>query len=124
MRAALAPHGLALVADGDAGTPADAVSRGSPCEPGFVYAVTMYRHHRQQGRSTGKKSPTISSACAAAAQCRCAPVRIRTRDQIQALRGMVDGVIVGSARSSVLERGESPSSGWRRCGPAPVSGLN
>jgi tryptophan synthase alpha chain len=38
----------------------------------------------------------------------CAGFGIRTRDQIEALRGMVDGVIVGSALVEVLERGESP----------------
>jgi tryptophan synthase alpha chain len=38
----------------------------------------------------------------------CAGFGIRTRDQIDALRGMVDGVIVGSALVEVLERGESP----------------
>ena len=31
-----------------------------------------------------------------------------SREQIERLRGLVDGVIVGSARVEVLERGESP----------------
>jgi tryptophan synthase alpha chain len=38
----------------------------------------------------------------------CAGFGIRTREQVDALRGMVDGVVVGSALVEVLERGESP----------------
>ena len=38
----------------------------------------------------------------------CAGFGIRAREQVEALRGMVDGVIVGSALVEVLERGESP----------------
>jgi tryptophan synthase alpha chain len=45
---------------------------------------------------------------AAAAVPVCAGFGIRSREQIEALRGMVDGVIVGSALVEVLERGESP----------------
>jgi tryptophan synthase alpha chain len=38
----------------------------------------------------------------------CAGFGIRSREQVDALRGMVDGVIVGSALVEVLERGEAP----------------
>jgi tryptophan synthase alpha chain len=38
----------------------------------------------------------------------CAGFGIRSREQIEGLRGLVDGVIVGSALVEVLERGESP----------------
>jgi tryptophan synthase alpha chain len=38
----------------------------------------------------------------------CAGFGIRAREQVEALRGMADGVIVGSALVEVLERGESP----------------
>jgi tryptophan synthase alpha chain len=38
----------------------------------------------------------------------CAGFGIRSRAQIEALRGQVDGVIIGSALVEVLERGESP----------------
>jgi tryptophan synthase alpha subunit len=37
----------------------------------------------------------------------CAGFGIRNREQVDKLRGMVDGVIVGSALVEVLERGES-----------------
>jgi tryptophan synthase alpha chain len=38
----------------------------------------------------------------------CAGFGIRSREQVEALRGMVDGVIVGSALLEVIERGEAP----------------
>jgi tryptophan synthase alpha chain len=38
----------------------------------------------------------------------CAGFGIRNREQIERLRGLVDGVVVGSALIEVLERGESP----------------
>jgi tryptophan synthase alpha chain len=39
----------------------------------------------------------------------CAGFGIRSREQVQALREHVDGVIVGSALVEVLERGEDPA---------------
>jgi tryptophan synthase alpha chain len=38
----------------------------------------------------------------------CAGFGIRSRDQVERLRGHVDGVVVGSALVEVLERGEDP----------------
>jgi tryptophan synthase alpha chain len=38
----------------------------------------------------------------------CAGFGIRSREQVERLRGQVDGVIIGSALVEVLERGESP----------------
>jgi tryptophan synthase alpha chain len=38
----------------------------------------------------------------------CAGFGIRTRAQVESLRGIADGVVVGSALVEVLERGESP----------------
>jgi tryptophan synthase alpha chain len=39
----------------------------------------------------------------------CAGFGIRSREQVEKLRGHVDGVIVGSALVEVLERGEDPA---------------
>ena len=39
----------------------------------------------------------------------CAGFGIRSREQVQALRGHADGVIVGSALVEVLERGDDPA---------------
>jgi tryptophan synthase alpha chain len=38
----------------------------------------------------------------------CAGFGIRSREQVERLRGHVDGVVVGSALVEVLERGEDP----------------
>ncbi|HEV3182930.1 MAG TPA: tryptophan synthase subunit alpha [Steroidobacteraceae bacterium] len=38
----------------------------------------------------------------------CAGFGIRSREQVEGLRGHVDGVVVGSALVEVLERGEDP----------------
>jgi tryptophan synthase alpha chain len=43
----------------------------------------------------------------------CAGFGIRTRAQVERLRGHVDGVVVGSALVEVLERGEDPAA-WLR----------
>jgi tryptophan synthase alpha chain len=39
----------------------------------------------------------------------CAGFGIRSREQVERLRGHVDGVVVGSALVEVLERGEDPT---------------
>jgi tryptophan synthase alpha chain len=39
----------------------------------------------------------------------CAGFGIRSREQVELLRGHVDGVVVGSALVEVLERGEDPA---------------
>ena len=64
------------------------------------------------GKSVADARRTCSTICArvraAASVPVCAGFGIRTREQVEALRGAVDGVIVGSALVEVLERGESP----------------
>jgi tryptophan synthase alpha chain len=39
----------------------------------------------------------------------CAGFGIRSREQVERMRGHVDGVVVGSALVEVLERGEDPA---------------
>jgi tryptophan synthase alpha chain len=43
----------------------------------------------------------------------CAGFGIRSREQVERLRGHVDGVVIGSALVEVLERGEDPAA-WLR----------
>jgi tryptophan synthase alpha chain len=43
----------------------------------------------------------------------CAGFGIRSREQVQLLRGHVDGVVIGSALVEVLERGEDATA-WLR----------
>lgn len=108
LRAALGPHGLALVQMVTPVTPAPRLARLCAASQGFVYAVTMTG-------TTGKNVAMPADLNAYLARIRalatvpvCAGFGIRSRAQVEALRGAVDGVIVGSALVEVLERNESP----------------
>jgi len=108
LRAALDAHGLALVQLVTPVTPPERLARLCAASQGFVYAVTM----------TGTTGGAISMPAAAldyldrvrkvATVPVCAGFGIRAREQVERLRGHVDGVIVGSALVEVLERGETP----------------
>jgi tryptophan synthase alpha chain len=108
MRAALAPHGLALVQMVTPVTPPERLARVAGASQGFVYAVTMTGTTGNKAAAPKEIADYLERVRAAATVPVCAGFGIRTRDQIDALRGMVDGVIVGSALVEVLERGESP----------------
>ena len=108
LRVALDRHGIALVQMVTPVTPAARLARLCAASQGFVYAVTMTG-------TTGKSVAMPAEAMAYLARVRaaatvpvCAGFGIRTRAQVEALRGAVDGIIVGSALVEVLERGESP----------------
>jgi tryptophan synthase alpha chain len=110
LRAALEPQGLALVQMVTPVTPAERMQRLCTASQGFVYAVTMTG-------TTGKSNVVATDVIEYLEQVRalasvpvCAGFGIRSREQVQKLRGHVDGVIVGSALVEVLERGESPQS--------------
>jgi tryptophan synthase alpha chain len=110
LRAALAARGLALV---QMVTPVTEPARlAALCagSQGFVYAVTMTG---TTGRSVAVPDEVIAyleRVRRAAAIPVCAGFGIRTRAQVERLRGHVDGVVVGSALVEVLERGEEPAS--------------
>jgi tryptophan synthase alpha chain len=76
---------------------------------GFVYAVTMTG-------TTGKNVAVPQEVLAYLDRVRvsssvpvCAGFGIRSRAQVERLRGHVDGVVVGSALVEVLERGDDPA---------------
>jgi tryptophan synthase alpha chain len=80
---------------------------------GFIYAVTMTG-------TTGKSVAVPNEVIAYLDRVRsiapvpvCAGFGIRGREQVQLLRGHVDGVVIGSALVEVLERGEDPTA-WLR----------
>jgi tryptophan synthase alpha chain len=107
-RAAIEPQGLALVQMVTPVTPVERMRRLCAASQGFVYAVTMTG-------TTGKSVAVPADVVDYLERVRalstvpvCAGFGIRSRDQVQKLRGHVDGVIVGSALVEVLERGESP----------------
>jgi tryptophan synthase alpha chain len=104
---ALSRHGIALVQMVTPVTPPERLARLCAASQGFVYAVTMTG---TTGRNVALPSDMLGYLArvrAASSVPVCAGFGIRTRAQVEALRGAVDGVIVGSALVEVLERGES-----------------
>jgi tryptophan synthase alpha chain len=111
LREALDPHGLALVQMVTPVTPPERLQRLCSASRGFVYAVTMTG---TTGNTVAMPKDTLAylgRVRAAASVPVCAGFGIRSREQVEALRGAVDGVIVGSALVEVLERGE-PAQVW------------
>lgn len=109
LRAALDRHGLALVQMVTPVTPHERLVRLCAASQGFVYAVTMTG--TTGVTSVNRLSEAIDYLArvrAAATVPVCAGFGIRTPEQVAGLRGIVDGVIVGSALVEALERGESP----------------
>jgi len=108
LHAALEPRGLALVQMVTPVTPPERLARLCAASEGFVYAVTMTG---TTGKSVAVPADTLGylrRVRAAATVPVCAGFGIRSREQVERLRGTVDGVVVGSALVEVLERGESP----------------
>lgn len=105
LRAALDPHGLALVQMVTPVTEAARLERLCAASQGFVYAVTRTG---TTGRNVDVPQDVLDYFDRVRALARvpvCAGFGIRSREQIEHLRGHVDGVIVGSALVEVLERG-------------------
>lgn len=110
LRAALEAEGLGLVQLVTPVTPPERLRMLCEASRGFVYAVTMLG-------TTGSSVAVAADAIDYMERVRqtsplpvCAGFGIRSREQVQALRGHVDGVIVGSALVEVLERDEDPAS--------------
>lgn len=109
LKEALAAQGIALVQMATPVTTPERLRRVVSASSGFVYAVTMTG-------VTGKSVAVPPEVMAYLDQVRaqssvpvCAGFGIRSPEQVQALRGHVDGVIVGSALVEVLERGDDPA---------------
>jgi tryptophan synthase alpha chain len=84
---------------------------------GFVYAVTMTG---TTGRNVAVPTGVIDyldRVRAASALPVCAGFGIRSREQVERLRGHVDGVVVGSALVEALEKGEDPGAFLRALRP-------
>jgi len=108
LRAALDAEGLALVQMVTPVTEPQRLRQLCSGSQGFVYAVTMTG-------TTGKNVAVpedvvryLDAVRALAPVPVCAGFGIRSREQVERLRGHVDGVVVGSALVEVLERGEDP----------------
>jgi tryptophan synthase alpha chain len=109
LRDALEAQQLALVQMVTPVTEAPRLAQLCTRSQGFVYAVTMTG-------TTGKTVAVPDAVLAYLDRVRsasplpvCAGFGIRAREQVERLRGHVDGVVVGSALVEVLERGEDPA---------------
>jgi len=105
LRTALAAHGLALVQMVTPVTPAARLERLCAASEGFVYAVTMTGVTGKNPAVPADINDYLARVRAAAKVPVCAGFGIRARAQVMALRGQVEGVIVGSALVEVLEQG-------------------
>ncbi len=109
LRSALGAQGLALVQMVTPVTQPQRLRQLCAGAEGFVYAVTMTG-------TTGKNVAVPQDVVHYLDRVRalsevpvCAGFGIRSRAQVERLRGHVDGVVVGSALVEVLERGEDPA---------------
>ncbi len=108
LRRELDAHGIAAVQMVTPVTRPERLQRLCADSQGFVYAVTMTG-------TTGKSVAVPDEVIGYLERVRklapvpvCAGFGIRSREQVQRLRGHVDGVVVGSALVEVLERGDDP----------------
>lgn len=115
---ALASTGLALVQMVTPVTPPERLARVAAASEGFVYAVTMTGTTGRTSGAAADLAGYLTRVRAAARVPVCAGFGIRSREQVEALAGMVDGVVVGSALVEVLERGESAQHWLRALRPS------
>jgi len=106
LRAALAPHGLALIQMVTPVTTPARMARLCAASQGFVYAVTMTGTTGRTASVPGEVTRYLDDVSAASKLPVCAGFGIRSREQVEQLNGHVAGVIVGSALVEVLESGQ------------------
>jgi len=109
LRAALAPHGLALIQMVTPVTRPERMAKLCTASQGFVYAVTMTGTTGRTAAVPGEVTRYLDAVTAASTLPVCAGFGIRSREQVEQLKGHVAGVIVGSALVEVLESGADPS---------------
>jgi len=117
LQAALDERQIALVQMVTPVTKPDRMKQLCAGSQGFVYAVTMTG-------TTGKNVSVPTEVTAYLDHVRelsrvpvCAGFGIRSREQVELLRGHVDGVVIGSALVEVLERGEDATEWLRKLRP-------
>jgi tryptophan synthase alpha chain len=109
LRSALEERQLALVQMVTPVTGPQRLAQLCAGSQGFVYAVTMTGTTGRNVAVPNAVLEYLDRVRAAAALPVCAGFGIRNREQVERLRGHVDGVVVGSALVEVLERGEDPA---------------
>lgn len=109
LAAALSERGLALVQMVTPVTPLERQRRLCAASHGFVYAVTMTGTTGQATAVPEEVIRYLDGVRSVSPLPVCAGFGIRNREQVERLRGHVDGVIVGSALVECLERGDDPA---------------
>jgi tryptophan synthase alpha chain len=108
-RAALDVHGIALIQMVTPVTEPARLKQLCDVSQGFIYAVTMTGTTGRTA-SIGDVSKYLAAVRSVARLPVCAGFGIRKREQVEALRGHCEGVIVGSALVEVLETGQDAAS--------------
>lgn len=108
IQAALHEQGLALIQMVTPVTPPDRLAMLCRQAEGFVYAVTMTGTTGKQVATPDEVLKYMDDVKTLSSVPVCAGFGIRLREQVQAINGHADGVVVGSALVEVLERGEDP----------------
>jgi tryptophan synthase alpha chain len=109
LKEALAAEGIALVQMVTPVTTPERLARVIGASTGFVYAVTMTGVTGKNVAVPDEVMQYLDRVRAGSSVPVCAGFGIRSREQVQALRDHVDGVIIGSALVEVLERGGDPA---------------
>jgi tryptophan synthase alpha chain len=109
LRKALDAHGIAMVQMVTPVTKPERMQQLCDSSQGFVYAVTMTGTTGKNVTVPVEVMGYLDRVRALAKVPVCAGFGIRSREQVERLRGHVDGVVVGSALVEVLERGENPT---------------
>ncbi len=117
LKAALAPHGLALVQLVTPATPAERLKKLCQASEGFVYAVTRTGITGGDSTLPAATADYLAAVKAASPLPVCAGFGVRRADQVALIGGLADGVIVGSALVEVLERHEDPAAFLRALRP-------
>ncbi|MFO1425819.1 MAG: tryptophan synthase subunit alpha [Steroidobacteraceae bacterium] len=118
LRAALATTGVALVQMVTPVTTDARLAEVCGASEGFIYAVTMTGTTGRNVAVPDSVVQYLQRVRAVAKAPVCAGFGIRSREQVERLRGHVEGVVVGSALVEVLERGEDPRPWLRGLRPA------
>ena len=113
LRAALDVHQMALVQMVTPVSKPDRMQQLCAGSQGFVYAVTMTGTTGKNVAVQAEVVKYLDRVRELAAVPVCAGFGIRSREQVELLRGHVDGVVIGAALVEVLERGEDATE-WLR----------
>jgi len=113
LRAALSSEGVALVQMVTPVTRPQRLEEICANSQGFVYAVTMTGTTGKNVAVPAEVTQYLDIVRSRSPVPVCAGFGIRSREQLDLLRGHVDGAVVGSALVEVLERGEDPAH-WLR----------